>query len=113
MKKEIPSIDLEILKECCNELNIELIPSSCDDCVVLIDENGNKDYLDCGFNIFDDFEGDTLLNEPYFVGNEDYVSSKQVKTVNEYDNIFEYNESPSIVYNMEINSYIFNELKVA
>lgn len=109
MKREIPDIDFEILKECCDELNLELIPSSRSDCLTLIDKDGNSDYLDCNFNIFDEYEDVVLFEEPYLVESI-YVAPKQTKTVNEYRNVFEYGESQLVVYHVEINKCVFNEL---
>ena len=52
MKREVLEIDFNILKECCNDLGIELIPAKSSEYITLIDENGDERKVIIGDNIF-------------------------------------------------------------
>ena len=52
MKKEVKPMDFDLLKECCAELGVKLVPASSSDYILLTDEHGNKFRVTAEDNIF-------------------------------------------------------------
>lgn len=105
MKREISNIDFDLLQECCQELDIELIPADLNKYVVLINENGDKEYLDSSFSIFDNIDTETSIKVPYSIKHSNFVKSQNIQIINEYKNTFEYSNQVYLKYKTEKNSY--------
>ena len=52
MKREVLDIDFDVLRECCDELGIELVPATSSEHIVLTDENGKEVIISPGDTIF-------------------------------------------------------------
>lgn len=52
--KEVQDINFDILKECCDELGIEMIPAESTEYITLTDEEGNKHIIKIGDNLFEE-----------------------------------------------------------
>ena len=65
MKREVEPMDFDLLKECCAELGVKLVPAASSDFLTLTDEHGNEFIITAEDNIFaslldycEDFEDD-------------------------------------------------------
>ena len=53
MKRKVVDVDFNLLKECCSEQGMELIPATSEKYIELTDEHGNKYKVMPSDNIFE------------------------------------------------------------
>lgn len=105
MRKELLSTDFDLIRECCNELGIGLVPAQSQDHVILTSKNGEKEFLDSQFNLFESFEFPSFLEMEYSAGTVEYVSTQTENLVRTLENNSEYRIKLSEEYGKQENAF--------
>lgn len=103
MKREIMDIDFNILKECCNNLGIELIPANSNEYITLVDENETEHKVMPCDNLFDTTGKEFTLDVPYNINSVVYDKCKCTTTTNSFTRNLKYENCQQVTYADSIN----------
>lgn len=106
MKREVLEIDFDILKECCDDLGIELIPAKSSEYITLIDENGREERIFPGQNIFNTVSEVFSVGMLYTIDESYYEPNICVTNTKIVEGSFEYKNQPQGLYAVNYNKYV-------
>ena len=105
MRKDLLSTDFDLIRKCCNELGIGLVPAQSQNHITLTSEDGEKEFLDAQFNLFENFEFVASLDMEYFIGIPEFEFTKPKNIIKTFENASEYQITLSEEYGKQENAF--------